>query len=177
MSSFLKLEASILRLPFAHDVRESLTKSSINSYKKRIPSRVSQLVIHHSAHPSWTVYEVANYHVKSNKWPAIGYHVVIDQKGNVFICNSLDNQSYHCKDNNFKSIGICLLGNFEEHFPSSEQMIAAESVINCFALNFHELVLFKHSDLGATLCPGKNLNFNILKLAYDEGIRYKTIEM
>lgn len=177
MCSFIDLQKRILELPNSFDLSDSLKSSKLHSYNSRIPSRVERLVLHHSAHPTWSVYDIAEYHVSTNKWPGIGYHIGISQKGDVFICNKLSNQSYHVAGKNFNSIGICCFGNFEIDSMPEIQERALMMVLWQFGVFFKELKLFRHSDLAQTLCPGLHFPFDACKSHYLEAIKYRSIEM
>ena len=111
MCNFTILQRALKQIPNFFDVTYSLPYPKNEEYSTRIPSRVDTLILHHSGSQTWTVQDVANYHVKEKGWPGIGYHLVIDKDGHIFQTNKLSSQSYHCKNHNFRSIGICCLGN------------------------------------------------------------------
>ena len=177
MSSFVHLQNRILEIPNSFDLTQTLQKSKSKSYQNRIPSRCSELILHHSAHLSWNVYDVARYHVVKNGWPAIGYHIVISDRGDIFLCNNLNIQSYHCKGHNFKSIGICCLGNFEEEEMTEKQELALMMVLWTIGTNFHELQVYGHCDVASTLCPGSHFPLQESFDHYREALRYRATEM
>jgi N-acetylmuramoyl-L-alanine amidase len=177
MSSFIDLQHQIIALPKCYDLSKDLKSSKSQKYQTRIPSRVKQIVLHHSAHISWNVYDVARHHVVNRNWPGIGYHIIIADDGNIFLTNQLSNQSYHIQGNNFKSIGICCLGNFEETEMTELQERALMMVLWTFGLYFHELEIYGHCDLANTLCPGKNFPLQESKDHYFEAIKYRSMEM
>lgn len=177
MSSFIHLQGALLQIPNCFNISQDLKKASIKRYSKRIPSRVKQIILHHSAHPTWDVYDICNYHVTEKKWPGIGYHIVISQDGTIFITNNLDTQSYHCANHNFKSIGICCLGNFENHIMKEIQERALMMVLWTIGTHFDGLEINGHKDLAATLCPGLHFPLIESKNHYHEAIKYRSIEM
>jgi len=79
-------------------------------------------VIHHSLTKSGTAKAFSNYHVKSNGWPGIGYHFVIEKDGDVVWCNDLGTRSYHVGNSNIFSVGICVVGDFRTQTPTEEQI-------------------------------------------------------
>lgn len=126
------------------------------------------IIVHHSASPiNWDVEDIRRVHVDENEWPDIGYHFVIDWFGRVYQTNKTSKISYHTSGMNGRSIGICLIGNFEEISPSNSQYKALKKLI--FTINTMRLLTGRkrakigiHKQYVNTLCPGKNFNTNIL---------------
>jgi N-acetylmuramoyl-L-alanine amidase len=61
------------------------------------------------------------------------------------------------RDHNDNGIGICLIGNFD-HSPPTDRQVAAlcglvKALAERYAMSRESLV--RHSDVQATLCPGK----------------------
>lgn len=168
MQSFTKLTSSLISIPNFYDLTLSLPKSTRLFYSKRKPSQVTQLVLHHSASNGMTVQDIARFHVQNHKWPAIAYHIVVDQDGAAYLTNPLSNQSYHCQKHNFKSIGICVNCNAENGPISelAERMLCM--ILTTIACNFHELVVYGHKELANTLCPGKFFPLAQMKSHYSE---------
>jgi N-acetylmuramoyl-L-alanine amidase len=154
MCNFNFLQSKLSQIPNFFDLTDSLITSKKEVYSTRIPSRVDTLILHHSGSQSWTVQDVANYHVKEKGWPGIGYHLVIDKDGHIFQTNKLSSQSYHCKNHNFRSIGICCLGNFELEEMTEKQEHALMMLLWTIGSHFKPLTIFGHLELGNTLCPG-----------------------
>jgi N-acetylmuramoyl-L-alanine amidase len=90
------------------------------------PEDIKYLIIHHSATPrDTTTFEaIRNYHIKQNGFWEIGYHYFIDGRGKLYDGRPKNYIGAHCvADNmNYKSLGICLAGNFTEEKPTSEQL-------------------------------------------------------
>ena len=177
MRPFISLQNAILDLPKAYDLRDSLKKHNKKTFPKRIPSRVNELIFHLTASKNMSVYDIAAMHVNQKDWPGIAYHVVIDTDGNIFLCNDLFSQTYHAKDHNFKSIGICCLGNFEESEMPEVQEYSLMLLTWLIATRFHELKPLGHCDTKETLCPGQYYPLVEVKNHYAEGIKYRSIEM
>jgi len=143
------------QLPKYYDLSESLKRSRSSTYSTRIPSRVDRLILHHTATDNMSVHDIAHMHVRDNGWPGIAYHIVIGPGGEILLTNRLHLQSYHCKDNNFRSIGIAINHDCDKSAPSQKALAALRDVLIVFAYHFHHLDIFGHSDLGNTLCPGR----------------------
>lgn len=144
---------------------------------------VTHQIIHHSAGPNsssdWpaVVRSIWDYHVNTNNWSDIGYNWLVDPNGIIYqgrgwIDGNDEVQGAHFCGTNSNTMGVCLLGNFEEVRPASEALGAAEDLlawksdqknIDPLARNYHsssELYLNTisgHRDGCSTLCPGENL--------------------
>lgn len=136
----------------------SLMRSTQEEYATRDLDKIEQIVVHHSASINQTAEDFADYHVLSRGWPGIGYHFVIEKDGLIIMGNPLTNISYNTQNQNTKTIGICLSGNFEQEQPTAAQM---DSLSNLIAYLRNELPqslqVFGHRDFAATSCPGDNL--------------------
>lgn len=128
-------------------------------YKTRKISQIRRIVVHHSAsaRDRTTPSMINDWHVQRG-WPGIGYHFLIDGRGDIFQTQPIDVVSYHVGGNNTPSVGICLTGNFETESPSAAQLTALQRVVRDIQqITGKKLEIVGHRDLTATLCPGKNL--------------------
>ena len=69
---------------------------------------------------------------------------------------------YHCKYGNFnsRSLGVCLCGNFQDEWPSTEQLESLKKVLDkwCKEYGIPKKMIFGHRETGAsTACPGDHL--------------------
>ena len=46
---------------------------------------IKHIILHHTAHPTWNVMDVHNYHQRSNNWIGIGYNFFIQKDGTIYI--------------------------------------------------------------------------------------------
>ena len=73
----------------------------------------------------------------------------------------LDAVGAHCWHHNATSIGINLVGNFEQAEPTTVQLDSAMRLIaelsHRYKLKPGAGTVFGHRDFNSTLCPGKNL--------------------
>lgn len=156
------------------DLRTSLAHSATDSYATRPTSALKRIVIHHSASASkTTTWEaVANWHVNNKKYPGVAYHLGIGAEGKVVWLNPLTNKSYHCgsyatpEDDNYDTIGICVLGNFQPNVPNlateTPTVQAIDALRNLIGVvDEHlgrKLAIIGHRDVGHdTVCPGDYL--------------------
>jgi|GEM_PF-5724345 len=131
------------------------------AYGKRSLVSIKQIVVHHSA-DNGTPESIARYHVNGNKWPGIGYHFIIDNTGKIFQTNDMDTVSYNVANQNTKTLGICLIGNFDIQQPVEAQIESLKWLIGAVRGVVGQLPIFGHRDKGQTACPGNNL-YKILK--------------
>jgi N-acetylmuramoyl-L-alanine amidase len=124
------------------------------------------IVIHHSATTQGDAETFRKNHIEVKGWRDIGYHYVVNngtyrQDGLIEIGRTEAEDGAHCKADkmNFKSIGICLVGDFDKQKPTAAQMTSLVRL--CKDIMFrHKIPPFKilgHGEvLGAdTACPGK----------------------
>ncbi len=146
--------------------------------KKLYVSKVKYIMIHHSAHPSWDVYDVHNYHKNSNGWIGIGYNFFINPDGTVFEGRGF-NIGAGATGYNSNSIHICFAGNFEKQKPSNSQLRNGKELIKwlleILPLN---VKIIGHKDIGKTACPGRNFPLEEFKNIRKEKkeMRYQKLE-
>lgn len=117
------------------------------------------LMYHHTAtSKESTVEAIRDYHTKVRGWSDIGYHLLVDYKGNIHEGRSLDRQGAHCIKYNTTAIGIAAIGNFEEHEmpPEQERGIVKLSKQLLKQFNISPQNILIHKDVDATACPGKH---------------------
>ena len=155
------------------NIMAELPRHRAAHYKPRDLSRVDTIVVHHSAaqhdepEDGWdaVVHNIADYHVKHNGWPGIGYHYVIDPDGGVWKTNALSTLSYHARGGNAGGIGVMLLGHFDHSDPTVEQMASLKELVREVHGNMPQVKrVIGHRDVpGArTACPGANLTATML---------------
>lgn len=120
------------------------------------------VVIHHSSiyeTDDWlTMQAIQDLHIDSRGWADIGYHFCIGQSGTIFEGRWMSARGVHTELYNTGSLGVCLLGNFEEITPTEPQLAATQALVNWLALRLQLTHLAGHRDFNAnTVCPGANL--------------------
>jgi len=128
------------------------------------------IIIHHSATDEGKALSFDYVHSHKRLWKGLGYHFVIDngssntKNGHIEISPRWLHQEYgaHCKadEMNYKAIGICLVGNFNEERVSPEQLdslvFLAKELKKYY--NIPDSNILGHGQVrgAATDCPGKN---------------------
>ncbi|NGP87642.1 N-acetylmuramoyl-L-alanine amidase [Fodinibius halophilus] len=144
---------------------------------------VTHQIVHHSAGTNssndWpaVVRAIWDYHVNTNGWSDIGYNWLVDPNGVVYqgrgwINGDDEVQGAHFCGTNSNTMGVCMMGNFEEVNPSEEakeslsELLAwksDEKEIDPLASEYHSSsqlnlkTISGHRDGCSTLCPGENL--------------------
>lgn len=141
-----------------------------------VPSRVSErrwsgIVIHNSATASGNMATIDSAH-KNNGWDGVGYDFVIGNgsgSGNGQIEPTFrwtgQKTGAHCKANgnwaNERTIGICLIGNFNNTRPTSAQIAALNKLVRFLSKRYGipASKIYGHKDTPghttATDCPGR----------------------
>jgi N-acetyl-anhydromuramyl-L-alanine amidase AmpD len=142
-----------------------------------VPDRQwNAIVVHHSASPTGGAAAFDKQHRQVNGWDELGYHFVIGngtdtRDGLVEIGPRWLKQKHgaHCKTpGNFYNehgIGICLVGDFEQQYPSAEQIEMLKKLIT-FLMNRYNIPpehVYGHGELKSTQCPGRHMSTNNLR--------------
>ncbi len=148
------------------------------------PTVPTHLIVHHSFSPGndvtdWVaaVRGIWNYHVNSNGWSDIGYNWLIDPKGVIYqgrawVDTSDNALGAHFCGYNGRTMGVCMLGDFNSVSPSDAalrslvRLLAYRAFLNGInprGVSFHESSkrnlnnISGHRDGCSTDCPGDAL--------------------
>ena len=141
------------------------------------------LVIHHSAceRGSAALFDKAH---RARGWDELGYHFVIGNgsltpDGYVEVGSRWPKQKHgaHAKtpSNHYNElgIGICLIGNFEQKYPSGSQLQALEKLSEFltgrYAIPAGRILGHREIRGTRTLCPGKNFPMRQLRASVADG--------
>lgn len=154
------------------DMRGKLPMHPTRSFNRRSRGDIEQIVVHHSAgSESETVESVNNYHIGPNHvcstgCPGILYTLMVDRQGVLYLLHDLEVITFHVGGQNTKSLGICVLGNFEHEEPSAAQLQALQRGIEYVNRELkRKLPVTTHRTTCPscdTKCPGVNLERKII---------------
>jgi N-acetyl-anhydromuramyl-L-alanine amidase AmpD len=161
-----------LALPAASVAAANIPARATDVPKPATPERDwKTIVLHHSATRGGDVATIDAEHRthrdrRGNPWLGIGYHFVVGngQKmgdGEVQATfrwhKQLPGAHAGNRDHNDNGIGICLIGNFDQSPPTVRQLAALRGLVTALAERYamSRESLVRHSDVQATLCPGK----------------------
>jgi len=116
-------------LPKVLDVRDQLTKHPSKHYSNRRLDQITHIAVHHSLTSSGSAESFARYHVQNNGWPGIGYHFVIEKDGKIKWCHDVQKRSYHVGNSNTKSVGVCMVGDFRNSEPTTQQQTSLHKLL------------------------------------------------
>ncbi|MEE6134608.1 peptidoglycan-binding protein [Priestia sp. FSL W8-0001] len=97
---------------------------SKGSYSKRANgvNSITTRVWHHSltklSAGGSNIVSFANFHVGTNGWPEVAYHLIIDPntiingKAAIYYCVDISKRSYHVGNSNTIGLGICVIGDY-----------------------------------------------------------------
>ena len=144
------------------DIKKADLKWNGNLKPLYLP-KIKYIMIHHTAHPTWNIYDVHNFHKNTNGWIGIGYNFFINPDGTVFEGRGL-NVGAGATGYNYNSIHVCFAGNFENQKPSETQLENGKKLIEyLLTLVPSDVQIIGHKDIGRTACPGKNFPLDSYK--------------
>jgi hypothetical protein len=172
-------DGATLQAPAAHDSKGSSiprraaeASSTDSSFLPQVPPRAwNAIVLHHSGTSVGDVASIDAVHRQQRDengrpWLGIGYHFVIGngrKMGDGEIQptfrwrEQLPGAHAGKRAYNEHGIGICLIGNFDEHAPTSQQVAAARKLVKLLAERYAigRAHVVRHGDVQATACPGR----------------------
>lgn len=137
-------------------IETNLKFNSNHSTRKGSPPGI---VLHHAV-SNGSVEQIHKGHLNRG-YAGIGYHFYVRKDGKVYRGRPEDWVGAHTVGHNTK-IGICAEGNFENDKMSAAQQNAISEVIAYLFDKYGEMKVYKHRDLDATACPGKNYPFDAI---------------
>jgi len=146
-------------------------------WARRYSPDVKIIAVHHTAQkitgdlrsPVERVRALYDFHANSRAWGDIGYHYLIDEEGTIYEGRSGGESVIggHVYCGNVGTLGVALLGNFDEEQPTQDQVHALQWLLKDLATTYdiplNRNVFFhgknmntivRHKDLIATECPG-----------------------
>jgi N-acetylmuramoyl-L-alanine amidase len=116
------------------------------------------------------------------KDPDIPYHFIIAGNGTIFEGAELRYRGTHTYKRNTGTVGIALIGNFNDEQPTGEQMNALSALVSFLRSSFNGIThLAGHKDFrieddeySFTDCPGTNLYPKLSGIAAEQGLQYGT---
>lgn len=124
------------------------------------------IVIHHSGTEVGSAAAFDRYHREVLGWKGLAYHFVIGNgrgtpDGFVEVSKRWKEQNTGAhaglREYNQRGIGICLVGNFEEHPPTRAQMASLKRLLGWLRARFgiRPENFLRHKDIVPTICPGR----------------------
>lgn len=140
------------------DIKE--TYLDFNSLSER--SYTDMIVIHHTGSPDMdaSAEQIHGWHL-NNGWSGIGYHYVIRKNGTIERGRPEWSIGSHAYGENSHTIGIHLSGDFEQAYPTEDQLDRCGALIadicDRYGIPIDRNHVVGHGELMSTDCPGTNL--------------------
>ena len=143
-------------------------------------NKVEKIILHHSLTKDGTAKDfdgIKNYHIYTNGWKDIGYHYVIELVGDEYQIikgRGEDEVGAHTKGENYSSIGICVVGNFDENYVPVQQLNKLIELIRDIRRRHGYIPIFGHRDFLESntgykkSCPGDKFPLEYLRNLGDE---------
>lgn len=129
------------------------------------------VITHHAlSQKHHTVRDVNNWH--KERWPGftsrsgyhVGYHFVIEWDGTVTNTRQFDEEGAHTLGMNKSSIGVCFMGNFDNHLPSPNQVKAWKKLYKTILTLYPDIPTKPHRYYASyKSCHGNLLNDTYFK--------------
>lgn len=122
-------------------------------------AQTDYIVLHHADASQCTVYDVHQWHL-NNGWAGIGYAYFVDKQGTIFRGRPHNVIGAHCQNYNYRSLGICAEGDYENEQMPLEQANAIIALLIELRKIYPRAKIVGHRDLNATSCPGRYYLFD-----------------
>ncbi len=145
-------------------------------YDQPLSDVLNTLVVHHSASVLDGPRDIQKLHMEKRGYADIGYHYLIDAAGLLYEGRAVGVRGAHTGGFNTGTVGVCLLGNFENQWPAMAQLEALRGLGAGLTAAYGLTHLASHHGFqpGATVCPGHNLEPLLPDLAGVMGLTYGT---
>ena len=146
-------------------------------YQENLSVVLNTIVVHHSAFPNAGPIEIQDLHMEVRGFADVAYHFMIAPDGKIFEGRPINVRGAHVRGYNTGSIGIVLLGNFNEDLPTVEQLVHLRLLVDYLRYSYDIRFLAGHKDYpnqspDGTECPGDQLYPLLPDLAEQLGMRY-----
>jgi hypothetical protein len=144
-------------------------------YTAPLPDVLNTVVFHHSALPlSDGPRQIQYKHMHDKGFADIGYHFVIDDRGQIYEGRSITVRGAHTGGHNTGTVGVVLMGNFEETEPTPVQLANATILVRYLTYQYTLSHLAGHRDFqpDETVCPGKHLEPRLPDIAHALGLKF-----
>lgn len=135
--------------------------------KEKPFAEIRQIILHHTYRPTTEQYKglatiqgIWQYHTKTCGWSDIGYHLLVGPEGAIWLGRPIDREGAHAKGQNGDSIGLSMIGDFDDEKLGEKQRLATTAALRAL-LERYELsanAINFHRDYSRKTCPGSKIN-------------------
>lgn len=126
------------------------------------------IVVHHTAGSSDTPQSIESFHM--SKWSDIAYHFIIAKNGTIYQgrYGGPTVMGAHAKGANSGSVGIVMVGNYENESPTQASIASLEKLVRSLKQKYNANTVTIHKKVGSTstACPGKNMVPVVARISY-----------
>ncbi len=151
--------------------------AGVLTYPENLHSVLNTIVVHHSAYPNAGPKEIQALHMDKRGFADAAYHYIITADGTIYEGREINIRGAHVQGFNTGSVGIALLGNFNDEQPTKFQTDSLLKLVDYLRYTFEIIYLAGHKDYpdqspDGTECPGENLYPLLPDLARSLGMKY-----
>jgi hypothetical protein len=148
-------------------------------YASDLRRELNTVVVHHSAFSHAGPAEIQALHMDRRGYADVAYHFLIDPDGIIYEGRDIHIRGAHVQGYNTGSVGVVLLGNFNEEEPTLAQIESLVDLVDYLRYTYGIRYLAGHKDYpdqspDGTECPGDNLYPLLPDLARNLGMKYGT---
>ena len=131
----------------------------------RIRKETNRVIFHHSGGADVPASEVDSWH-KAKGYDMIGYYQIVHKDGVPENGRGMEYEGAHASGRNTDSIGICIMGNFNEYPPTAMQLETCRAIYYSLCKRYNKkLIIEFHRWLSEeNPCPGRWLDRNALQI-------------
>lgn len=152
--------------------------NGVLTYPGDLREWLTTVVVHHSALPlTQGPREIQALHMDQRGYADIGYHFIIAPDGTIYEGRPIGIRGAHVAGYNTGTVGVVLLGNFNETLPPEAQMRSLTRLLSYLRVEYGVTHLAGHQDFPdqgpqGTECPGAKLEERLPALAQATGLIY-----
>jgi hypothetical protein len=151
--------------------------AGVLTYPDDLRSVLNTIVVHHSATAYSSPNEIQALHMDGRGFADVAYHFMITTDGTIYEGREIDIRGAHVQSFNTGSVGIVLLGNFNEDQPTETQLTSLRALVDYLSYAYEIKYLAGHKDYpnqspDGTECPGDNLYPLLIGMAWELGMKY-----
>lgn len=143
-------------------------------YPESLTDAYNTVVIHHSASllaANETMADIQDSHMDVNGWADIAYHYGIDKDGLIYEGRDIGARGASVAGFNTGTIGIVVMGNFEQEYPLEVQMKSLQILVNNLESTYSLSHLAGHGEFNPeSVCPGSHFIPYLDELAQNAGL-------
>ena len=151
--------------------------AGVLTYPDDLRNVLNTIVVHHSAYPHTGPTEIQNLHMDRRGFADAAYHFLIAADGTIYEGREVNVRGAHVQGFNTGSVGIVLLGNFNDEQPTEFQIDSLFELVDYLRYTYEIRYLAGHKDYpdqspDGTECPGDNLYPLLSDIARSLGMMY-----